>query len=412
MRATNDAAAVLRRRRRGLAWAGLLLGTTMMSTVPTAQAASKVVKVGVLQSLSGTMAISEVPLERAELLAIDQINAHGGVMGHKIVPVLEDGASEPSTFAQKATQLIEQDKVVTVFGGWTSASRKAMLPVFQKFHNLLWYPVQFEGNECSPNIMYSGAQPNQQALPALKWAEQKGYKKYFLLGSDYVYPRTANLILRKHILHDHLQVVGEDYVPLGGTDFSGVIAKIEQAKPNIIINTLNGDSNVSFFKQLAAAGITPAKLPIMSFSIAEPEAKAMGPSLLAGSYTSWNYFMSLPGKTNQAFVKAYQAKYGKGAVVDDPMVHGYVDVYIWKAAVEKAKSFNPTKVRDAAVTLPYMKTPLGMVKFANNQSLIQTGYIGKLQPDGQFKVVWKSPGLIMPQPYDSLTFPGKTCKLH
>ncbi|WP_287833406.1 urea ABC transporter substrate-binding protein [Acidiphilium sp.] len=369
-------------------------------------------KVGVLQSLSGTMAISEVPLEKAELLAIDQINAKGGVLGHKIVVIKEDGASEPATFAQKATKLIQQDHVVTVFGGWTSASRKAMLPVFQKFHNLLWYPVQFEGNECSPNIMYSGAQPNQQALPALTWAEQKGYKRYFLLGSDYVYPRTANLILRKHIIHDKLKVVGEQYVPLGGTDFSGVIAKIEQSKPDIIINTLNGDSNVSFFKQLNAAGISTDKLPIMSFSIAEPEAKAMGPSLLAGSFTAWNYYMSLPNQMNQAFIKAYQAKFGKDQVVDDPMVHGYEDVYIWAAAAEKAKSFDPNKVRAAAVKLGFMNSPLGEVKFAQNQSMVQKAYIGELKPDGQFKIVWSSPKEIEPQPYDPLTFPGKSCKLH
>ncbi|HVC00537.1 MAG TPA: transporter substrate-binding protein, partial [Candidatus Dormibacteraeota bacterium] len=183
------------------------------------------VKVGVLQSLTGTMAISEVTVKNAELLAIDQLNAHGGVLGKKIVPVVVDGESLPSTFAQKAQQLIQQDKVVTVFGGWTSASRKAMLPVFQEFHNLLWYPVQFEGNECSPNIMYSGAQPNQQILPALQWAMQKGYKRYFLLGSDYVFPRTANLILKKNIAHDGGTVVGEEYVPLGGTDFSSVITK-------------------------------------------------------------------------------------------------------------------------------------------------------------------------------------------
>ena len=258
-----------------LGFAATLLAATMFGHAALAQST---VKVGVLQSLSGTMAISEVPLQDAELLAIDQINAKGGVLGKQVVPVIEDGASDPSTFAQKATKLIESDKVVTVFGGWTSASRKAMLPVFQKFNGLLWYPVQFEGNECSPNIMYSGAQPNQQALPALTWAESKGYKKYFLLGSDYVYPRTANLILKKHIAHDGMTLSGEEYVPLGGTDFSSIIAEIQQTKPDIIINTLNGDSNVSFFKQAAAAGMTPDKLPVMSFSIAEPEAKAMGPS--------------------------------------------------------------------------------------------------------------------------------------
>jgi urea transport system substrate-binding protein len=391
--------------------AAALLAGTALTLAPPARA-DGTVKVGVLQSLSGTMAISEVPLENAELLAIDQLNAKGGVLGKQIVPVVEDGASDPSTFAQKATKLIEEDQVVTVFGGWTSSSRKAMLPVFQRLHGLLWYPVQFEGNECSPNIMYSGAQPNQQALPALTWAEQKGYKKIFLLGSDYVYPRTANLILKKHIAHDGLTLSGEEYVPLGGTDFSSIVAEIEQSKPDIIINTLNGDSNVSFFKQMAAAGMTPDKLPVMSFSIAEPEAQAMGPSLLAGSYTSWNYFQSLPGPANAAFVAAYKAKFGAGSVVDDPMVHGYADVMEWAAAVEKAGSFDPHKVRDAAVALGFADSPLGEVKFAPNQSMVQTGYIGELQPDGQFKVIWSSPGPIEPQPYDPLTFPGKSCGLH
>ena len=392
----------------GLA-AALMAGTAL--TLASPAMADGTVKVGVLQSLSGTMAISEVPLENAELLAIDQLNAKGGVLGKQISPVVEDGASDPSTFAQKATKLIEEDQVVTVFGGWTSSSRKAMLPVFQRLHGLLWYPVQFEGNECSPNIMYSGAQPNQQALPALTWAEQKGYKKIFLLGSDYVYPRTANLILKKHIAHDGLTLSGEEYVPLGGTDFSSIVAEIEQSKPDIIINTLNGDSNVSFFKQMAAAGMTPDKLPVMSFSIAEPEAKAMGPSLLAGSFTSWNYFESLPGPTNAAFVAAYKAKFGADSVVDDPMVHGYADVYVWAAAVKKAGTFAPLKVRDAAVELAAQDTPLGGVGFAANQSMYQTGYIGELQPDGQFKIVWTSPGLIQPVPYDPLTFPGKVCKI-
>lgn len=388
-----------------------LLASTMLGAVRPALA-DGTVKVGVLQSLSGTMAISEVPLEDAELLAIEQINAKGGVLGKTIVPVEEDGASDPSTFAQKATKLLQEDKVVTVFGGWTSSSRKAMLPVFQRLHGLLWYPVQFEGNECSPNIMYSGAQPNQQALPALTWAEQKGYKKIFLIGSDYVYPRTANLILKKHIEHDGLTLSGEEYVPLGGTDFSSIVAEIQKSSPDIIINTLNGDSNVSFFKQMAAAGMTPDKLPVMSFSIAEPEAKAMGPSLLAGSFTSWNYFQSLPGATNAAFVAAYKAKYGADSVVDDPMVHGYVDVMEWAAAVNKAGTFDPKAVRDAAVALGFEDSPLGQVKFAPNQSMVQTGYIGELQPDGQFKIIWSSPSPIVPEPYDPLTFPGKTCEAH
>lgn len=369
------------------------------------------VKVGVLQSLTGTMAISEVPVKDATLFAIDQVNAEGGVLGKKIDPVIEDGASDPAIFAQKAQKLIQEDKVVTVFGGWTSASRKAMLPVFERFHNLLWYPVQFEGNECSSNIMYSGAQPNQQILPALQWGFEKGYRKYFLLGSDYVFPRTANLILKKHIAHDGAQVVGEEYVPLGGTDFSSIITKIRLAKPDVIFNTLNGDSNVSFFKQMAAAGMPPSKLPVMSFSIAEQEAKAMGTQLVTDSYAAWNYFESLNNPMNKKFLAAYHKKF-PNSPMDDPMVHGYIDVLMWAAAVKKANSFDPNAVRKAATELPWYNSVMGSIKFAPNQSLYQTAYVGKLQPDGQFTILWQSKQPLYPQPYDPLVFPGKTCVVH
>ena len=387
--------------------AAFVLGCVTPQTVSSEE---DTVKVGVLHSLSGTMAISEVTVKNATLLAIDQINAKGGVMGKKIVPVIEDGASDPAIFAQKAQKLIDEDHVVTVFGGWTSASRKAMLPVFERFHGLLWYPVQFEGNECSKDIMYSGAQPNQQILPALEWAKEKGYKSYFLLGSDYVFPRTANLILKKHIVHDGLTVAGEEYVPLGGTDFSAIVNKIKVAHPQIIFNTLNGDSNVSFFKQMAAAGLTPSKLPVMSFSIAEPEAKAIGPSLLSGSYAAWNYFETLPDPVNKKFVAAYLAKY-PGQPVDDPMVHGYLDVYVWAAAATKAKSFDIDMVRKAATKLSFADYGMGETKFASDQSLIQTAFVGVLQPSGQFKIVWQSKGPVDPVPYDPLSFPGKVCAI-
>ena len=369
------------------------------------------IKVGILHSLSGTMAISEVTVKNATQLAIDEINAGGGVLGKKIAAVTEDGASDPAIFAQKASKLIENDHVATVFGGWTSASRKAMLPVFEKTQNLLWYPVQFEGNECSPNIMYSGAQPNQQALPAYDWAKQQGYKKIFLVGSDYVYPRTANLIIKKNIEADKLTLSGEEYQPLGGTEFSGVVGKIKAAKPDVIINTLNGDSNVAFFKQMAAAGMGPKVVPVMSFSIAEQEAIAMGPNLVEGGYTAWNYYQSLTNPDNAKFIEAYKAKFGKDAVITDPMIHGYIDVYVWKAAVEKAQSTDPAKVRAAAVTLDAIQTPMGPVKFMNNNSLVQTAYIGQSQADGQFKIIWTSPAAVAPDPYDPVAFPGKTCKI-
>jgi len=387
----------------------MLMGTALATlALAGAASAADAVNVGVLQSLSGTMAISEVTVKNAEVMAIDEINKAGGVMGHQITPVVEDGASDPAIFAQKAGKLIQNDHVVTVFGGWTSASRKAMLPVFEKADNLLWYPVQFEGNECSANIMYSGAQPNQQILPAYDWAKAKGMKSFFLVGSDYVFPRTANLIVKKHLDHDGLTLAGEQYVPLGGTDFSAVIAKIRAAKPDVIFNTLNGDSNVSFFKQMAAAGMSPEKLPVMSFSIGEQEAQAMGPSLVQGSYAAWNYFQTLPGDANAKFVADYQATYGANAAVTDPMVHGYLDVYAWKAAVEKAGSFDPDKVRAAVVGLEF-DTPMGKVSFAKNQSLVQTAYVGELNKDGQFDILWHSDAPIQPDPYDPLTFPGKSC---
>jgi urea transport system substrate-binding protein len=391
----------------------VLLGglLTLALCVPMPAAGSGTVEVGVLQSLTGTMAISEVTVKNATLLAIEQLNASGGVMGKKIVPVVEDGASDPAIFAQKAQKLIQQDKVVTVFGGWTSASRKAMLPVFERFHALLWYPVQFEGNECSPDIMYSGAQPNQQILPALDWALGKGYKRFFLLGSDYVFPRTANLILKKHIVHRGAIVAGEEYVPLGGADFSSVITKIKMARPDIIFNTLNGDSNVSFFKQMAAAGMPPSKFPVMSFSIAEQEAKAMGTRFVAGSYAAWNYFESLNNPANQKLLAAYRARYGAGSVVDDPMVHGYIDVMEWARAVEKARSFDPQAVRKAATELTWDNSVMGKIKFAGDQSLFQTAYVGQLRPDGQFKILWQSKAPLFPQPYDPLAFPGKECSV-
>ncbi len=395
--------------------AAVLAASTMLagcSKAPdTSAGGGDDIKVGILHSLSGTMAISEVTVKNSTQMAIDEINGGGGVMGKKIDAVVEDGASDPAIFAQKAAKLIESDKVATVFGGWTSSSRKAMLPVFEKDANLLWYPVQFEGNECSPNIMYSGAQPNQQILPAYDWAKEKGYKRFFLVGSDYVFPRTANLILKKHIEADKLTMTGEEYQPMGGTDFSGVVAKIRAAKPDVIFSTLNGDSNVAFFKQMAAAGMKSDVIPVMSFSIGEQEAQAMGPALIEGSYAGWNYFQTVDNPENAKFIAAYKAKFGADAVTTDPMVHGYLDVYMWKAAVEKAGSTDPAKVRAAAVTLNAIPTPLGTVKFAANNSLVQTGYIGQADPKGQFKILWTSKGMIDPNPYDPLAFPGKTCTI-
>ncbi|MBM5794441.1 MAG: urea ABC transporter substrate-binding protein, partial [Cyanobacteria bacterium K_DeepCast_0m_m1_088] len=289
------------------------------------------VKVGILHSRSGTMAISENTVAEAELMAIDEINAKGGITIDgkklKIVPVEEDGASDWPTFAEKAKKLIDQDQVAVVFGGWTSASRKAMLPVFEAKDHFLFYPIQYEGQECSKNIFYSGAAPNQQAEPAVDWLLKNKGKDFFLVGSDYVYPRTANTIMKEQLKASGGKVVGEDYLPLGNTEVAPIIAKIKQALPKggVIVNTLNGDSNVAFFKQMKAAGITPANgYSIMSFSIAEEEIAAIGPEYLEGTYAAWNFFQSLDTPASKEFTKNFKAKYGDKRVTNDPAEAAYM----------------------------------------------------------------------------------------
>ncbi|MCL4496850.1 MAG: urea ABC transporter substrate-binding protein [Deltaproteobacteria bacterium] len=370
------------------------------SSVKTA--GKKPIYVGVLHSLTGTMAMSEIPVKNATLLAIDQINAKGGLLGRKIVPVIEDGASEPSTFAQKAKDLILKHHVSAIFGCWTSASRKAVLPVVQEYDNLLFYPVQYEGLEDSKNIIYLGSTPNQQIMPAVSWLLKKGYKKFYLIGSNYVFPRVANMIIKEQLKAEGGTVVGEQYTPLGSTDFSTIITKIKSAKPDVIFNTLNGSSNVAFFKQLMSAGITPKDIPVMSVSIAEVEVQGIGPKYLVGDYAAWNYFMSMKSKRNAAFIKDYQAKFGKNAVVDNPMEAGYFGVYLWAAAVKKAGSTNINKVRQAIRGISF-KAPQGLVKVdpINNQTW-QKVLIGQVEPNGQFKIVWKSSKSVRPKPFPSL----------
>lgn len=366
------------------------------------------VPVGVLHSLSGTMAISEVAVVNATLLAIAEINRAGGVLGRRLQVVLENGASQPAVFAARAEHLLRYEQVAVVFGGWTSASRRAMKPVFERHNHLLWYPVQFEGFECSDNIIYSGAQPNQQILPALEWALAQGYQRVYLLGSDYVFPRRANLILRRHIAAQGAEVVAEDYLPLGSQDFTFLMRTLEETQPDIIFNTLNGDSNVAFFASLEALQHTADSLPVMSFSIAEQEAQAIGVARVAGHLATWNYFQSLDNPANQRFIAAYRAVHGDDAVITDPMAHAYSNVYLWKAAVEAAGSFDPREVRRAAVRLE-LDTPLGRVRLADNQSLEQYSYVGQLNEAGQFDVLWRSSQRIAPQPFDPLIIDSPLC---
>ncbi|MEU5878533.1 urea ABC transporter substrate-binding protein [Spirillospora sp. NPDC047279] len=358
------------------------------------------IKVGILHSLSGTMAISEVTVKNSETMAIEEINAKGGVLGKKIEPVVEDGASDWPTFAQKAQKLIKKDKVATVFGGWTSASRKAMLPVFERNKALLWYPVQYEGLESSPYIFYTGATTNQQIVPGLDYLnKEKGKKKVFLVGSDYVFPRTANKIIKAYAKANGMQVLGEEYTPLGHTEYSTLVNKIAEAKPDAVFNTLNGDSNVAFFKQLKSAGLGDAeKMPVMSVSIAEEEVKGIGIANIVGQPVAWNYYQTTKGAVNETFVKAFQAKH-KGAVTSDPMEAGYNAVHLWAKAVEKAGSTDVAKVKAAAAGLS-LDLPEGKVTVdGSNQHVYKTARIGVIQPDGLIKEVWASDEPIKPDPY-------------
>lgn len=360
------------------------------------------IKVGILHSQSGTMAISEKSVVDAELLAIEEINKAGGVLGKQIEPVIEDGASDWPTFAEKAKKLIDQDKVVSIFGCWTSASRKAVLPVFEEKKHMLWYPVQYEGQECSQNIFYTGAAPNQQIEPAVEWLFKNKGKEFFLVGSDYVFPRTANTIIKAQVAKLGGKIVGEDYIPLGGTEVTPIISKIKAALPKggVIFNSLNGDSNVAFFKQLQGAGLDPKKYPSMSVSIAEEEVKAIGVEYLEGHYAAWNYFMSVDSPANKKFVDAFKAKYGADRVTNDPMEAAYIGVYLWKQAVEKAQTADDLdKVRAAAYGQTF-DAPEGMVTMNPNHHLSKVVRIGEIMKDGQFKVVFSTDKAISPVPWN------------
>ncbi len=374
--------------------------TATSSEGDSASADGETVKVGLLHSLSGTMAISETSVRDAELLAIEEINAAGGVLGKQIEAVEEDGASEPSKFAEKAQKLIQDDEVVTIFGCWTSASRKAVKPVVEGNNALLWYPVQYEGMESSPNIMYMGAAPNQQAVPAIEYcAEDMGYKTFYLLGSDYVFPQTANMIAKAQISALGLETVAEQYVPMGHTDFQTIIADIKSKQPDVVINTLNGDSNVAFFKQLADAGVTSNDVMTMSFSIAEEEVNSIGANLLDGHLVAWNYYMTTDTPENEKFVAAYKAKFGEDRVTSDPVEAAYIGVYLWKAACEKAGSFDVDAVREAAGGTEF-QAPEGLVVVnAENQHISKTVRIGKISADGTINEVKATDAPVEPDPY-------------
>jgi len=359
------------------------------------------VKVGILHSLTGTMAISETGAQEAEKLAIKQINDTGGILGRKIEIIQEDGASDWPTFAEKARKLLVRDKVAAVFGCWTSASRKAALPVFEKENGLLYYPTFYEGLEQSHNVVYTGQEATQQILAGLDWvAKEKGAKTFYLIGSDYIWPRTSMKIARKHIENVlHGKVVGEEYKPLGNTQFGSVINKIRLKKPDVIYAAVVGGSNVAWFKQLKAAGITSKKQTLLTLSVTEDEVLGIGGENLEGFYSAMKYFQSLDIPENKKFVKEFKAMFGEDSVIGDVTQAAYEGPWLWKAAVEKAGSFDTDKVVKAeesgTITLD---APEGMVYLEPNHHLKTKLRIGKWRKDGQADIVYTS-DYIMPDPF-------------
>ena len=382
---------------------GALLAAGMMTThafaadYPTAKVnttglavTDTVVKVGILHSATGTMAISETGSIQAEKLAIEQINAMGGILGRKIEVIQEDGASDWPTFAEKAKKLLASDKVASVMGCWTSASRKAALPVFEKENGLLFYPTFYEGLEQSKNVFYTGQEATQQILAGLDWiAKEKKAKTFYLIGSDYIWPRTSMKIARKHI-EKNLKgsVVGEEYIALGDTQFGSVINKIKLKKPDVIYAAVVGGSNVAWFKQLNAAGLNSAKQTMLTISVTEDEVLGIGGENLAGFYSAMKYFQSQTNPENVKFVAAFKKKYGKDAVIGDVTQAAYLGPWLYKAAVERAGSFDVDKVQAALPGYVFKDAPEGSVTVEKNHHLTTKLRIGQWQKDGQAKVVY------------------------
>ncbi|MBP0631355.1 MULTISPECIES: urea ABC transporter substrate-binding protein [unclassified Cupriavidus] len=401
--------------RRDMLKLSAIAAAAMIGTSPLAMAQSKEpIKVGILHSLSGTMAISETSLKDVALMTIDEINKSGGVLGRKLEPVVVDPASNWPLFAEKARQLVSKDKVAVTFGCWTSVSRKSVLPVYEELNSLLFYPVQYEGEEMSKNVFYTGAAPNQQAIPAVEYLMSKeggGAKRFFLLGTDYVYPRTTNKILRAFLKSKGVadKDIEEVYTPFGHSDYQTIVANIKkfsQAGKTAVISTINGDSNVPFYKELGNAGLKAKDVPVVAFSVGEEELRGIDTKPLVGHLAAWNYFMSVKNAQNDAFkkqwaawVKANNLPGGDKRVTNDPMEATYVGIHMWAQAVKKAGSTDTDKVR-AAMYGQTFKAPDGFtLTMGENHHLYKPVMIGEVKGDGQFSVVWKTPKAVRAQPW-------------
>jgi urea transport system substrate-binding protein len=359
------------------------------------------VTVGILHSITGTMSISETGSVEAEKLAIEQINAQGGVLGRKIKYIQEDGASDWPTFAEKAKKLLVQDKCASVMGCWTSASRKAVLPVFEQYNGMLYYPTFYEGLEQSKNVIYTGQEATQQILAGLNWVtKEKGAKTFYLLGSDYIWPRTSNKIARKHIENVlKLKVVGEEYFPLGSTGFNSVINKMKLVKPDVIYAIIVGGSNVAFYKQLKAAGIDLTKQTLMTISVTEDEILGIGGENIVGAYACMKYFQSLDNPNNKAFVPAFKKMWGEQSVIGDVTQAAYLGPWLWKLTAEKAGSFDIDKIAAASPGVEFKGAPEGYVRIHENHHLWSKTRVGRARDDGQYDVIYETAELMEPDPF-------------
>jgi urea transport system substrate-binding protein len=395
----HDIATPFSRRRWLAATAGLILG---LAGVTGAKAADDTIKVGVLHSLSGTMAISETTLKDTVLFLIDEQNKKGGVLGKKLEAVVVDPASNWPLFAEKARELITKDKVAVVFGCWTSVSRKSVLPVFKELNSILFYPVQYEGEESERNVFYTGAAPNQQAIPAVDYLmKEEKVKRWVLAGTDYVYPRTTNKILEaylksKGVAQDDIMI---NYTPFGHSDWQTIVADIKKfgsaGKKTAVVSTINGDANVPFYKELGNQGIKATDIPVVAFSVGEEELAGIDTKPLVGHLAAWNYFESIKTPANEKFIKDWQA-YTKNPkrTTNDPMEAHVIGFAMWVKAVEKVKSTDPDKVIDA---LPGIEAPNltgGISKMLPNHHITKPVFIGEIKADGQFNVVFKTKDLV------------------
>lgn len=383
----------------GLGLIGLGFGSALIWAFWLHSDHRETIKFGILHALTGPMAISEKPMMEAELLAIEEINAEGGILGQQIEAIVADGASDPDTFALKADNLMERDKVAAFIGCWTSACRKTVKPVIERHQGLMLYPMAYEGLEASPNIVYTGAAPNQQILPAVNWSSENLGKRIFLVGSGYVWPHTVNAMIRDQAMALAAEVVGEAYIPYGGLDPSAAIKKISETHPDVIFSTVVGDSNAPFYRGLKQAGINARDIPVISFSISETELQSLPLQDIAGHYSAWGYFQSIDRPENQDFIRRFRERYGSQRLLSDVMQTAYFSVKLWARAVTRAGTTDPDEVGLAILGMSY-DAPEGIVTVdPSTRHTWRAFNIGRVNDDGSIKIIWAAQYPLRPVPY-------------